>query len=85
MASRGLARYPPSIPAATRAEIIPVHPVALPGVGAALTICCMCPVLMSWQIDRADDRVGEPLAQPPLGVRVLAGPPPLAGSRSGYR
>jgi hypothetical protein len=27
-----------------------LNPVALPGVGAALTICCMCPVVMSWHV-----------------------------------
>ena len=48
-ASRGLARYPPSRPAPARAEIIPWTRLPFPGVGAALRIFCMCPVLMSWQ------------------------------------
>jgi hypothetical protein len=47
-----------------------------PGVGAALTICCMCLVVMSWQ--RTAPMTGtEPLAQAALGMRVLAGPLPL--------
>jgi len=44
-------------------------------VGAALTICCVWEVLMSWQVTASMTGGGEPLAQPPLGVRVLAGPP----------
>ena len=35
--------------------------------------------------DRVDDRGGEPLAQPALGMRVLAGPLPLDRRRSGDR
>ena len=50
LASRGLARYPPSRPALTRAEIIPRTRSPSPAVGAALTIACVCPVLMSWQM-----------------------------------
>ena len=49
-ASRGLARYPPSRPALTRAEIIRWTRLPSPGVGAALTIFCVWPVLMSWQV-----------------------------------
>ena len=52
-ASRGLARYPASIPAVTSAEIIRWTRSPSPAVGAALTICCMCPVLMSWQVTAA--------------------------------
>ena len=37
-------------PAVTRAEIIPRTRSPSPAVGAALTICCMCQVLMSWQV-----------------------------------
>ena len=50
MASRGLVRYPPSMPAATRAESIPCTRSPSPAVGAALTICWVCQVLMSWQV-----------------------------------
>src|SRR6266481_2378769 len=50
-------------------------PISSPAVGAALTICCVWEVLMSWQVTAAMTGGGEPLAQPPLGVRVLAGPP----------
>jgi hypothetical protein len=35
--------------------------------------------------DRADDRLGEPLAQPPLGVGVLAGPPVPGGQPAGVQ
>ena len=48
-ASLGLARYPPSTPALTRAEIISRTRSPSPAVGAALTIACVCAVLMSWQ------------------------------------
>ena len=49
-ASRELARYPPSRPAVTSAEIMPRTRPPSPGVGAALTIFCMCLVVMSWQM-----------------------------------
>ncbi len=50
MASRGLVRYPPSIPAETSAESIPCTRSPSPAADAALTICCVCEVLMSWQV-----------------------------------
>jgi hypothetical protein len=50
MASRGLVRYPPSIPAATSAESIRWTRSPSPAVGAALTICWVWKVVMSWQV-----------------------------------
>ena len=50
MASRGLVRYPPSIPAVTSAESIRWTRSPSPAVGAALTICWVCEVVMSWQV-----------------------------------
>jgi hypothetical protein len=58
-ASRGLARYPPSIPAVTRAEIIRWTRSLSPAVGAALTIRCMWEVLMSWQVTEAMTRAAN--------------------------
>jgi hypothetical protein len=53
----------------------PVHPVAFPGGGRGVDDLLHVAGLDVLAGDRADDRLGEPLAQPPLGVGVLAGPP----------
>ena len=55
----------------------PVHPVALPGGRRGVDDLLHVPGLDVLARHRADDRGGEPLAQPPLGVGVLAGPPVL--------
>ena len=38
------------MPAPTRAESIPATRAPSPAVGAALTIFCVCRILMSWQV-----------------------------------
>ena len=75
LASRGLARYPPSIPAADERGDHPVDPVAFPGGGGGVDDLLRVAGRDVLAGDRVDDRGGEPLAQPPLGVGVLAGPP----------
>jgi hypothetical protein len=52
----------------------PVHPVAFPGRRRGVDDLLGVRGLAVLAGDRADDRRGEPLAQPPLGVGVLAGP-----------
>ena len=54
-----------------------MHPVALPRRGRGVDDLLHVPGRDVLAGDRADDRGGEPLAQPALGVRVLAGPLPL--------
>src|SRR5215472_11422557 len=63
------------MPALTSAEIIPATRAPSPAVGAALTTFCTWPALMSWQVTAPMTGGREPLAQPALGVGVLAGPP----------
>lgn len=70
-------QYPPSIPALTGAEIIPWTRLPSPGVDGAVEDLLHVPGRDALADDRADDRDGEPLAQPPLGMPVLAGPLPL--------
>jgi hypothetical protein len=53
------------------------HPVALPRGGGGIDDLLHVPGRDVLAQDRADDRGGEPLAQPALGMRVLAGPLPL--------
>jgi Transcriptional regulatory protein, C terminal len=48
--SRGLARYPPLIPAVTMADRHRRSHLPSPAVGAALTASCMSATLMSWQV-----------------------------------
>jgi hypothetical protein len=67
----------------TRAEIMARTRLPSPGVGAAFTTCCICTVVMSWQVTPPMTRDGEPLAQPPLGMRVLARPPLTDGKAIG--
>jgi hypothetical protein len=57
----------------TRAEIIRWPRSPSPAVGAALTILWVCLDVLAG--DWGDDRGGEPLAQPALGVGVPARPP----------
>jgi hypothetical protein len=50
LASLGLTKYPAVSPTLTSAEIMARTRLPSPGVGAALTIVCMYPVVMSWQM-----------------------------------
>ena len=63
-----------------------MDPVALPGGGRGVDDLLRVLGLDVLAGDRGDDRGGEPLAQPPLGVSVLARPPvarPAAGRDQG--
>jgi MFS family permease len=55
----------------------PAYSLAFPGSGSGVDDLLGVGGLDVLARDRVDDRGGEPLAQPPLGVGVLAGPPVL--------
>jgi hypothetical protein len=61
----------------------PVHPRALPGGGRGVDDLLHVPRLNVLAQRVADHRDSKPLAQPALGVRVLAGPPPVGGQAVG--
>jgi len=60
-----------------------VHPCAFLGGGRGVDDLLHVPRLDVLAGHAADHRDREPLAQPALGVRVLAGPPPVGGQAVG--
>src|SRR5437660_7363286 len=74
--SRGLARYPPAIPAETRAEIIPWARAPSPGGRRGVDDLLHVAGRNVLARQAADHRGREPLTQPGLGMGMLAGPLP---------
>jgi hypothetical protein len=75
-ASLGLTRHPPAIPAPTSAEMQRRNRSPSPAVGTAFTAACTSLILMSSQRQPAAHRDQVTVAQPPLGIGVLARPRP---------
>jgi hypothetical protein len=79
MASRGLVKVPALDPRRDQRGEHPVHPVAFPGRRRGIDDLLRVRGRDVLAGDCVDDRGGEPLAQPPLGMGVLAGPSLIDG------